>query len=221
MKSPAPVVLVGRFVRLEPLEPRHLAGLIAAGDEDPDVFRYMTTNPYADGATWESWMAEALAGVATGRYIAWATLAVPPGAAGSAGAADSTVPADSTGAATPGRVVGSTRFGDIEPTHGRVEIGWTWLASSAQRTAANTEAKYLQLRYAFDELGAGRVAFKTDARNEQAQRALERIGAVHEGVLRAHIRLPDGFVRDTVYYSIIASEWPGVRRRLEERLARG
>jgi RimJ/RimL family protein N-acetyltransferase len=193
MRTPESVILEGRFVQLEPLEARHMAGLIAAGDEYPDMFRYMTLSPYVSG--WESWMAEALAGVATGRYIAWATIL----------AAD-------------GRVVGSTRFGDIEPEHGRVEIGWTWLARSAQRTAANTEAKYLQLGYAFDELGAGRVAFKTDARNEQAQRALERIGAVREGVLRAHIRLPDGFVRDTVYYSILAREWPGVKAALEGRL---
>jgi len=203
MKAPASVTLEGRHVRLEPLELRHMAGLIAAGDEDVDVFRYMTLSPYASG--WESWMAEALAGVATGRYIAWAIVALD----GSATDPDRSA----------GRVVGSTRFGDIEPDHGRVEIGWTWLARSAQRTTANTEAKYLQLRYAFDELGAGRVAFKTDARNEQAQRALERIGAVREGVLRAHIRLPDGFVRDTVYYSILAPEWLAVRARLEERLA--
>lgn len=174
-----------------------MAGLKAAADEWPEVFRYMTLNPYAPGTGWEAWMAEALGGMATGRYVAWAIVL----------AAD-------------GRVVGSTRFGDIEPAHDRVEIGWTWLGRSAQRTAANTEAKYLQLRYAFNDLGAGRVAFKTDARNEQAQRALERIGAVREGILRAHVRLPDGFVRDSVYYSVLASEWPAVRERLEQLLER-
>lgn len=211
MKLPEPVVLAGRHVRLEPLDARHMAGLIAAGDEDPDVFRYMTLSPYVSG--WESWMAEALAGVATGRYIAWVTVALQAGGSSAAAGASNGLGASS------GRVVGSTRFGDIEPAHGRIEIGWTWLARSAQRTAANAEAKLLQLRYAFDELGAGRVAFKTDARNEQAQRALERIGAVREGVLRAHLRLSDGFVRDTVYYSILAGEWPAVRERLEARVA--
>jgi RimJ/RimL family protein N-acetyltransferase len=202
MKAPESVTLEGRSVRLEPLDARHMAGLMAAGGEWPDVFRYVPGHPLAVG--WESWMAEALAGVATGRYVAWATVLRGGASGGADGSAD--------------RVVGSTRFGDIEPGHGRVEIGWTWLARSAQRTAANTEAKYLQLRYAFEELGAGRVAFKTDARNEQAQRALERIGAVREGVLRAHIRLPDGYVRDSVYYSILAREWPAVKARLEARL---
>jgi RimJ/RimL family protein N-acetyltransferase len=118
------------------------------------------------------------------------------------------------------RAVGSTRFGDIAPEHGRVEIGWTWIAPSRQRSAVNTEAKLLQLTYAFDTLGAGRVALKTDLRNERSQRAIERLGAVREGVLRRHLRLPDGHVRDTVYYSILADEWPAVRARLEERLSR-
>ncbi len=194
MKKPEPVTLKGRHVRLEPLEPRHLAGLAAAGAEDPDVFRFMTLSPITAG--WETWYAEAMAGQASGRYVAWATVL----------AAD-------------GRPIGSTRFGDLEPAHGRVEIGWTWLGGPYQRTAANTEAKYLQLRHAFEDLGANRVAFKTDLRNERAQRALERIGGVREGVLRQHIRLPDGFIRDSVYYSILASEWPGVRARLEQRIA--
>jgi RimJ/RimL family protein N-acetyltransferase len=119
------------------------------------------------------------------------------------------------------QAVGSTRFGDIAPEHGRVEIGWTWIAPSRQRTAVNTEAKLLQLTYAFETLGAGRVALKTDARNSRSQRAIERLGAVREGVLRRHIRLPDGYMRDTVYYSILGDEWPAVKARLEERLARG
>ncbi len=195
MKTPTPVVLEGPHIRLEPLEPRHLADLTAAGDEDPDVFRFMTVSPYVVG--WEDWLAEALAGQAAGRYVCWATVL-----------------------ASDNRAIGSTRFGDIEPTHGRLEIGWTWLGRSHQRTAANSEAKHLQLRYAFETLGAHRVAFKTDARNEQAQRALEHLGAVREGVLRSHMRLSNGFVRDTIYYSILAREWPAVRARLEARLAR-
>jgi N-acetyltransferase len=197
VKVPGPVILEGRHVRLEPLEARHLSGLMAAGDEDPEIFHFMVGNPYITG--WDEWLSEALAGQAAGRYVAWATvLREAPG--------------------HEPRVIGSTRYGDIEPPHGRVEIGWTWLAQSQRGTAANTEAKYLQLRHAFDDLGATRVAFKTDARNERAQRALERIGAVREGVLRSHTRLSDGYLRDTVYYSIIAAEWPGARAGLEGRL---
>jgi RimJ/RimL family protein N-acetyltransferase len=156
----------------------------------------MSTNPYAAGG-WEAWIAEAIAGQAKGQYICWATVDCASG-----------------------KAIGSTRFGDIEPANGRVEIGWTWLAASRQRTAANTEAKLLQLRYAFDELGAERVAFKTDARNVQSRQAIERLGAVPEGTLRHHIRMPDGFMRDTVYYSILRDEWPAVRERLQARLAR-
>jgi RimJ/RimL family protein N-acetyltransferase len=198
VKAPEPITLKGRHIRLEPLEARHLPGLIAAGDEDPEIFHFMVGNPYLTG--WEAWFAEAVAGQAAGRYISWATVLRDPVGEGA------------------GRVIGSTRYGDIEPGHGRVEIGWTWLAQSQRGTAANTEAKYLQLRHAFDDLGATRVAFKTDARNERAQRALERIGAVREGVLRSHTRLSDGYLRDTVYYSIIAPEWPAAKAALEARL---
>ena len=198
MKTPQPVVLEGQRVRLEPLETRHLPGLVAAGDEDPEIFRFMVGNPYLIG--WDEWLDEALRGQAEGRYVAWATV-LREGSDGTAA-----------------RVIGSTRYGDIEPAHGRVEIGWTWLARSQRGTVANTEAKYLQIRHAFDELGATRVAFKTDLRNERAQRALEAVGAVREGVLRSHTRLSDGYLRDTVYYSIIAPEWPTARERLEQRL---
>ena len=196
MKAPQPVVLEGAHVRLEPLGEQHRADLEAAAAEDPTTFRYMGTNIAAHG--WDTWLREALDGVAAGRYVAWATVD-----------------------RASGRAVGSTRFGDISPADGRVEIGWTWIAPSHQRTAANTEAKLLQLRYAFDELGATRVALKTDGRNLRSQAAIERMGGVREGVLRRHMRLPDGYLRDTVYYSILAEEWPAVKARLEERLARG
>ena len=101
----------------------------------------------------------------------------------------------------------------------RLEIGWTWLAPSRWRTAANTEAKLLQLRHAFDDLGAGRVALKTDGRNARSQAAIERLGGIREGMLRRHLRMPDGYIRDTVYYSILRYEWPAIRARLEARLA--
>jgi RimJ/RimL family protein N-acetyltransferase len=192
MLRPERIVLEGRVVRLEPLEERHRDDLLAAATEDPATWRYMSADLSAADA-WPDYLADAL----RPEYVAWATIE-----------------------RVSDRAVGSTRFGDIAPEHGRVEIGWTWIAPSRQRSAVNTEAKLLQLTYAFDTLGAGRVALKTDSRNERSQRAIERLGAVREGVLRRHLRLPDGHVRDTVYYSILADEWPAVRARLEERLDR-
>ncbi|MDH4334816.1 MAG: GNAT family N-acetyltransferase [Chloroflexota bacterium] len=194
MKPPQRVVLNGRFVRLEPIEERHRDDLLAAAAQDSATFRYMDSDLSAGPKSWPTYLADAL----RTEYVTWATV----------------------NAAT-GRAVGSSRFGDIAPEHGRVEIGWTWIAPSHQRTAMNTEAKLLQLSYAFDELGATRVALKTDGRNDRSQAAIERLGAVREGVLRRHLRLPDGFVRDTVYFSILAEEWPTVKARLEQRLTRG
>jgi RimJ/RimL family protein N-acetyltransferase len=193
VRVPGAVVLEGRHVRLEPLEPRHRAGIEAAATEDPDALRLGALLLVVGG--WDAWYAEAGAGIADGRYVVWATV----------------------DRAT-GRVVGSTRFGDIDVDSERLEIGWTWLAPSAWRTAINTEAKLLQLRFAFDELGAGRVGLKTDARNTRSRAAIERLGAVREGTLRRHLRMPDGFIRDSVLYSILADEWPSVRERLEGRL---
>ena len=195
MRAPESVVLEGRFVRLEPLGVQHRSDLVAAVAEDPEAVRLGAGLFVQEG--WRAWYDEAVAGVADGRYVAWATIALDSG-----------------------RAVGSTRFGDIDVPSERVEIGWTFLAPSRWRTALNSEAKLLQLRYAFEELGAGRVALKTDARNLRSQAAIERLGGVREGVLRRHMRMPDGFIRDSVYYSILRDEWPVVRDRLEERLAR-
>lgn len=113
------------------------------------------------------------------------------------------------------RVVGSTRFLDISTVHRNLEIGWTWYAPAVWRTRINTECKYLLLRHCFETLGLLRVPLKTDLRNVRSQRAIERIGGVKEGVWRRHRICPDGYIRDTVYYSIIAEEWPGVKTRLE------
>lgn len=194
MRQPERVTLTGRFVRLEPIEERHRDDLLAAAAEDPVTFRYMGSDLSVGASAWSAYLADAQ----RPDYVAWATV----------------------DAAT-GRAIGSTRFGDIAPEHGRVEIGWTWIAPSHQRSALNTEAKLLQLTYAFDELGATRVALKTDGRNLRSQAAIARLGAQREGTLRRHLRLPDGFIRDTVYFSILAEEWPAVKARLEERLARG
>ncbi|MBI4841836.1 MAG: GNAT family N-acetyltransferase, partial [candidate division NC10 bacterium] len=119
-----------------------------------------------------------------------------------------------------GKAIGSTRYLDIRRGDRGLEIGWTWIGLPFQRTAVNTECKYLLLVHAFEDQRAVRVQLKTDLRNEASQRAIERLGAVREGVLRKHMVLWDGFIRDTVYYSIIDSEWPEVKRRLQRRLAR-
>jgi N-acetyltransferase len=185
MLRPERVTLEGRVVRLEPLEERHRDDLLAAA-ADPDIWRYMgTVLSGQDG--WSAYLAYALGP----EFVAWATVDKASG-----------------------RAIGSTRFGDIAPEHERVEIGWTWITPAFQRTAVNTEAKLLQLTYAFETLGAGRVALKTDGRNERSQAAIARLGAVREGTLRRHMRLADGYVRDTVYYSILADEWPEVKSRL-------
>jgi RimJ/RimL family protein N-acetyltransferase len=191
VKAPERVTLSGRFVRLEPIEERHRDELLAAAAQDPVTFRYMGSDLSVGPSVWPAYLADAQ----RPDYVAWATV----------------------DAAT-GRAIGSTRFGDIALEHGRVEIGWTWIAPSHQRSAVNTEAKLLQLGYAFDELGATRVALKTDGRNQRSQAAIERLGALREGTLRRHMRMPDGFIRDTVYFSILAEEWPAVKERLEERL---
>ena len=193
MRAPERITLAGRFVRLEPIEERHRDDLLAAAGEDPVTFRYMGTDLSVGASACPAYLADAR----RPEFVAWATV----------------------DAAT-GRAIGATRFGDIAPEHGRVEIGWTWVAPSHQRSATNTETKLLQLTYAFEDLGATRVALKTDGRNLRSQAAIERLGARREGTLRRHMRLPDGYIRDTVYFSILAEEWPAVKARLDERLSR-
>jgi RimJ/RimL family protein N-acetyltransferase len=119
-----------------------------------------------------------------------------------------------------GRIVGSTRYGNIDPANRRVEIGWTWVGRDWQRTFVNTEAKYLMLRHAFETLGCIRVEFKTDSLNERSRNALLRIGAREEGTFRNHMIVHDGRLRHSVYFSIIDSEWPEVKAALEEKLSR-
>jgi RimJ/RimL family protein N-acetyltransferase len=191
MHPPERLTLEGRVVRLEPLEERHRDDLLEAA-ADPSIFQFMSTDLSVPEA-WAAYLEDAL----RPEFVAWATVD-----------------------RASGKAIGSTRFGDIDPNSDRVEIGWTWVTPAFQRTAVNTEAKLLQLTYAFETLGAGRVALKTDGRNERSQAAIARLGAVREGTLRRHMRLPNGYVRDTVYFSILADEWPAVKARLEERLAR-
>jgi RimJ/RimL family protein N-acetyltransferase len=197
MKAGA-VTLTGRHVRLEPLAESHAKDLAEVG-RDEEIWRYMPRRPLAEVADARDFIRAAHAMAKDGSAVPFAIVSIGNGR---------------------DRAIGSTRYFDIRPEHRGLEIGWTWLGRDWQRTAANTECKFLLLRHAFEELGALRVQLKTDARNVKSQRAIERIGGVREGVLRAHMVMPDGFVRDTVMYSITAGEWPEVKKRLEDILGR-
>jgi RimJ/RimL family protein N-acetyltransferase len=192
----APVTLEGHGVRLEPLEPAHAPALEGAA---------------ADGRLWELWytsvpgpgeaaryVADALAGRDAGHMLPWAVRELATG-----------------------DVVGTTRYHDVVPALDRVEIGYTWYAARWQRSHVNTACKLLLLAHAFDAVGCAVVGLRTDNFNVRSQRAIEGIGARRDGVLRHHGVRRDGTVRDTVMFSILAAEWPDVRRHLALRLARG
>ncbi len=195
--DPGPVVLTGRHVRLDPLQPDHAGALYAAG-RDPEIHRYLTGPAPATPADLAAVVAQALTAVAAGEQVAFVIVDLASG-----------------------RVAGTTRYLDIRRGDRAVEIGHTWLAPEFQRTVVNTEAKYLLLRHAFAVLGAVRVQLKTDERNSRSRRAIERLGAHFEGILRNYQTRWDGFVRNTAMYAITAADWPGVKAGLEARLARG
>ncbi len=189
-----PVTLRGRHVTLEPLDERHAPGLYEA-TQDEEVCRYLAWPPPAALDATRAMIRDAQDLMARGQQVAFAQVWNASGAA-----------------------IGSTRYLDIRPKDRQVEIGSTFLARAFWRTPANTEAKYLLLRHAFESLGCIRVALKTDGRNTRSQAAIERLGAVREGVLRKHMNVR-GYQRDTVYYSILDTEWPAAKARLEARLA--
>ncbi|HEU0076683.1 MAG TPA: GNAT family protein [Longimicrobiaceae bacterium] len=189
------VTLAGRHVRLEPLSPEHVPALSEVGI-DPELWRWTLAN-IRTPEDMRAYVDAALRERDAGHALPFATVD-----------------------AASGRVVGSTRFTGVSLADGRVEIGWTWLARPWQRTPANTEAKYLMLRHAFEALGCVRVELKTDALNERSRAAILRVGATQEGILRKHMRSQEGRMRDTVYFSILDDEWPAVRAGLEARLAR-
>lgn len=190
-----PPTLAGHHVRLVPLTLEHVPALWEVAD-DEDIWRW-TLNQMHNETDVRRYVLEALEKQSAGVAIPFAT----------------------TEAAT-GRVIGSTRFHNIEPPHRRVEIGYTWIGRPWQRTPVNTEAKYLMLCYAFERLGCVRVELRTDALNARSRNAILRIGAKEEGTLRRHLRTESGRFRDTVYFSILDDEWPGVKQRLEDKLAR-
>lgn len=204
----APVTLEGRFVRLEPLTMGHAVGLLGAAAGPRDTYDF-TLVP-RDGAETAAYIQAALAEQAAGRALPFATVD-----------------------RSTGRVVGSTRLFNIEfwpwpPGNANqrganrpdvVEIGWTWLAGSAQRTPINTEAKLLMLAHAFDRWRVHRVSLMTDARNQRSRQAIMRLGARFDGVLRAARPASDGAIRDTAAFSILEAEWPAIRAKLEVRLS--
>lgn len=188
-----PVTLEGRHVRLEPLRREHLAGLAEVG-LDPELWRWIPT-AVRTSEEMAAYIETALQERERGMSLPFALVQ-----------------------RTTGQTIGSTRYGNIERTHHRVEIGWTWVARGWQRTAANTEAKYLLLRHAFESLGCVRVELKTDSLNERSRAAILRIGAKEEGIFRNHMITASGRIRHTVYFSIIDSEWPRVKENLEAKV---
>jgi RimJ/RimL family protein N-acetyltransferase len=202
-----PTILEGDIVRLEPLSLAHADALTMAG-ADPSVFRW--TQLPGMRWTYEQGCLEAPSRALVQGYIeqaqSWqkASTALP----------------FATIAKSLDRAVGSTRFANIDVANKRAEIGWTWLANDWQKSGANTEAKLLMLQHAFERMGCIRVEFKTDRRNDKSRAALLRIGAVQEGILRQHMVLPDGTYRDSVYFSVLDSEWPRVKSDLQARLKR-
>jgi RimJ/RimL family protein N-acetyltransferase len=185
-----PVTLEGQHIRLEPLAMLHLAGLAEVG-LDEELWQWIPA-PVRTRADMAAYIETALEEQERGASLPFALVEQAAGGA-----------------------IGSTRYGNIDRTHHRVEIGWTWVARKWQRTAANTEAKYLLLRHAFETLGCIRVELKTDSLNERSRAAILRIGAREEGIFRNHMITASGRIRHSVYYSIIDSEWPGVKARLE------
>lgn len=189
-----PVTLKGWHVRLEPLAKGHLAGLAEVG-LDEELWRWIPT-AVRTREEMAAYIETALQEQERGVSLPFVILEKATG-----------------------RAIGSTRYGNIDRMHHRVEIGWTWVAREWQRTAMNTEAKYLLLKHAFESLGCMRVELKTDSLNEKSREAILRIGAKEEGIFRNHIITASGRIRHSAYYSIIDSEWPEVKARLEAKLS--
>lgn len=194
MSDIVPVTLTGSHVRLEPLSTDHVDGLMRAGAEDA-IWTWLPWH-LSTHEDFAGWVDGVLGAQERGSQQPFATVD-----------------------ARSGEVVGSTSLFFVSPRDKRVEIGGTWLSSTAQRTAINTESKLLLLTHCFETLSCIRVELKTDARNERSRAAILRIGAQFEGVMRKHMRTQGGFQRDSAYYAIVDDEWPEVKRRLETMLA--
>ena len=188
-----PVTLTGRFVRLAPLGLEHVPGLFASND--PSIWKYMLYGDILKEEDMRAWVEDMLNRRRAGADFPFVVEHLATG-----------------------KLAGATRYLEIRPPHRGLEIGGTWYGREFQRTQVNTETKYLMLKHAFETLGCIRVQFKADSRNERSLAAIERIGAVREGVLRNHMVLLDGNYRHSVYFSILDTEWPAVKARLEEKL---
>lgn len=189
------MALDGKIVRLEPMTPEHHGALTEIGN-DPDLWRFTVSAPLS-AADMSEYMEVGLRAARDGTGVPFVTIEKASG-----------------------RVIGSTRFANYDAFNHRIEIGWTWIAKPWQRTAVNTEAKYLMMSHAFEQLGCVRVELKTDVRNQQSRNAMLRIGAREEGVLRKHMLRSNGTYRDSIYYSVLDDEWPEVKARLEAFMKR-
>ena len=186
-----PIILQGKHVRLEPMTEAHIPGLAEIGVGQP-FWNFMVYGHMETADDMRGWVQDILSRAQKGTDLPFVAIQLESG-----------------------RVAGATRYMNIMPDDRGLEIGGTWYGSKFQRTGVNTECKYLLLSHAFETLGCIRVQLKTDLRNERSQKAIERIGAVKEGVLRNHMILPNGHYRHSVYYSILDTEWPEVKRRIE------
>jgi len=189
-----PVELSGELVAIEPLSAEHAGGLLTAADSD-EVFAWLPYSRPADLEQTRAWVEDALADRCADRRFPFAVLS-----------------------AFDGSVIGSTSYWDFDSHNAHVEIGSTWLSCASWLTGRNTEAKLLLMSHAFETLGLERVSFRTDIRNERSQRAIERLGAIKEGVHRHEMQRRDGSWRDSVHYSILSAEWPDAKNRLLKRL---
>jgi RimJ/RimL family protein N-acetyltransferase len=190
--------LEGTSVRLEPLTLDHLPALEAIAF-DPTIWRYMLAS-IRTPQDLRTWVEAALNAQTSGTTLPWVTI-------------------KKSHDSSPGQLVGATRFLDFDLSHRTTELGYTWLAASARGTGINTEAKLLQLTYAFETLNLNRVAFKTHHENLQSQNAIKAIGALYEGTFRSHYIMPDGSLRNSVWFSIIRQDWPATKALLHRRLS--
>ncbi|MGI6456333.1 MAG: GNAT family N-acetyltransferase [bacterium] len=188
--DPGAIVLAGQLVRLEPLKMEHAEELYRAGQDD-EIWRYMPCPRQQETGETAVWIQQALQEQALGTQVPFVIINQMDN-----------------------KMIGSTRYLDIQRQDSNLEIGWTWIGKPWQRTGVNTECKYLLLSHAFEELGAVRAQLKTDGRNIQSQKAMERLGFVREGVLRRQRLCWDGHYRDTVYYSVLDTEWQQVKKHI-------
>ena len=194
--DPQPVTLTGKLVRLEPLGTQHADDLYAVGTDD-SIWRYLPRPAFSSPEDARQWIEQSMAQTSRGDRVAFAVVHLETGQA-----------------------IGSTAYLDIDRPNRALEIGMTWYATAWQRTGINTECKYLLMRHAFEDQAARRVCLKTDSRNQRSRQAILRLGAVEEGTWRNHRIAWDGMDRHSVFYSVIDSEWPKVKQRLESLMRR-